>query len=195
MGSSLRDPGGGWARARRLGAFVAAALAIQAPAAQAEESTLFSDLTTPELLELSADLGEELRGRGVMPEYVDPSQDYARLLAAGALELTPSASAFADREGRRYRIEGVRRFSSSDPIRTGPLGDLAAPNFDILVVVVFRRDFQIDRAAMVPVAVVQARAVAPDATAEPTLAIDDTLWSEADVIDVTAPMNLAASRN
>ncbi len=187
-----RRGGGAMARALVCGA---AFYVGGAASAQAEETTLFSDLSTPELLELSADLGEELRTRGVMPNYADPSREYARHLAVRGLELATEPSGLVDSQGLRYRIMGVRRIEGGGPLRSGPLDDLAAANFDMLVIVVFRRDFQIERASLAPIDVVRELATAPDPTAEPTLALDDSLWSAAGVIDVTGPMYLAASQD
>lgn len=167
---------------------------LPAPQALAEEPTLFADLTTPELLELTADLGDELRTRGVMPDFLDPSGDYARHLAVGALQLRGESGAFVDEDGARYRIDGVRRLSTRQDLRTGPLGDLSPANYDYLVVVVFRRDFQIDRAFVAPIETVRVLATSPDPTAEPRLVLSDVVWNATGVVDVTGPMFLAASR-
>lgn len=188
LGEGLR------AGARR--AAVAAALggALIAPA-NAEESTLFSDLSTTELLELSADLGEELHRRGVMTDTRDPSRDYARHLSVRAFELSGAPGGYEDTGGLRYRIEGVRRLRGREALVTGPLDDLSTAEYDFLVIVIFRRDFQIDRAAMAPIDVVRELAAAPDPTADPTITLDEAFWATAGVEDVTGFMFLAASED
>ena len=183
------------ARGGICAALTAFLLAIPVGAAAQEEfgsgpdvDTSFTDLPTATLLEIMADIDDTLIARGVLPDTIDPAAAYAAHLAIKALELSAAESDFVGQDGVRYRIVAVRRKELDAPLETAPLGDLASRPFDQLIIVVFQRDFQLERAVIAPIASIEAAARDDGA-----VALNDALWDAQGMDDVTSLLYVAAT--
>ena len=95
--------------------------------------------------------------RELLPKAWNPPQDYAEILVLQALSLKPGRSR-AEAEGPggvKFRIVGLRLGGLEETAILSGLGDAS---FDRLAVVLFQRDFQIDRAVVLPKDLVAANA-------------------------------------
>lgn len=102
----------------------------------------------------------ELRDRGVVRTSNSPVGDYAEYLTAAAmgLELTANSSSGFDAvgpDGVRYEIKSRRLTSGSSVNRFSAIRNLESKHFDVLVAVLFRDDFAVERAACLPIGAVE----------------------------------------
>jgi len=111
-----------------------------------------------ELLELYADVADELRRRKICRTANNPAGDYAESLVSAALGLTLTANSHRgydalDRIGKRFEIKGRRLSTKNERPQLSVIRDMPAAPFDYLVGVVFDRRYRISYAAQVPHAV------------------------------------------
>ena len=152
----------------------------------------FEELPTPVLMEIMADINDVLRRRGVLTGYGDPTAAYAQRLAVEALALRAGeggAGKLTAPDGARYRLVAVRRPQGDAPLEAAMLSGLSPASVDQLLLVVFRRDYQLERAVIAPVEVAKSLARANGEI----LALDDALWSADGVKDVTSLLVVASS--
>lgn len=157
------------------------------------------DQPAPALLALYSAIVEELHGRGVVRSTNNPVGDYAEYLVARAfgLSLVGNSSIGYDAispDGIRYQVKS-RRLTTRD--RSRQLGffrglQLSDDPFDLLVAVLFNADFTIQRAALVPVAVVREHAARVEYVNAWRLILRDSVWSIPGVEDVTTRLRTAA---
>jgi hypothetical protein len=125
----------------------------------APRATFLSEARTPELMRLYGDVLAELRGRGMAPSGNGPLGDYAALLFARAFGWTLTGDGGAtDPKGARYLVRARRVGSGASGRQFGAIRDLPATAFDMLAALLFDRDLGVFRAALVPHAIVVARA-------------------------------------
>ena len=116
------------------------------------------DLTTfseAALLQIHADVIEELKQRGVVRTSNNPIGDYTEWLICDRLELalqTSSKSSFdgIDAEGLRYQIKGRRIESSAGYAQLSVIRNLEQRGFDFLIAVIYNPDYSIRFAAKIP---------------------------------------------
>lgn len=116
-------------------------------------------ITVDGLLKLYAAIVEELRQRGVTRSFNNPVADYTEHLVARALSLTLTGNSSSghdavDAEGRRYQIKGRRVTPQNPSTELSAIRNLPQRPFDFLVAAVYRADFSVDYAAVVPYEVV-----------------------------------------
>ena len=107
------------------------------------------------LLRLYAEILEELRQRGVTRSTNNPVADYTEYLVARSLKLERkgnSASGYdaVDAQGNRYQIKGRRVTPQNLSTELSAIRNLPERPFDFLVAVVYRPDFTVDYAGIVP---------------------------------------------
>ena len=107
------------------------------------------------LLRLYAEILEELRGRGVTRSTNNPVADYTEYVVAKSLKLTRTANSerghdAVDAQGHRYQIKGRRITARNPSTELSAIRNLPQRPFDLLVAVVYRADFTIDYAGIVP---------------------------------------------
>lgn len=122
-------------------------------------NTPLTKLDTKGLLQLYAAVMEELRTRGVVRSSNNPVADYTERLVAERLGLERTGNSVAghdavDRSGRRYQIKGRRITAHNRSTQLSALRDLDHIPFEYLVGVVYREDFSVDYAGLVPYEVV-----------------------------------------
>lgn len=150
-----------------------------------------SGLGIGELLNLYTRVLEELRNRGVLRSTNNPIADYAEWLVARALglELSTQSNHGFDAEGAdgtRYEIKARRWSRGTRPPHFGAIRDLESGHFDFLVGVLFKVDFRVERASVIPLKVVREAASYVRHTNGWRLAISDSLWNADGVRDITA---------
>ena len=123
--------------------------------------TKLERLPTSDLFALYARTIEELRRRGVTRSGNNPVSDYAEYLCARALKLTLVAKSTKgydalDASGARYEIKGRRITPHSASRQLGVLRELDEKPFDYLAAVLFREDFQVWKACLLPLKQVRA---------------------------------------
>lgn len=115
----------------------------------------FSALTVSELLATHSTVLDELRRKEVIRSKNNPTGDYAEWLVSKSLGLTletNSAKGFdaKDPSGVRYQIKGRRITPENSSRQLGVIRNLHGNDFDILVAVVFDKDWQVECAAKIP---------------------------------------------
>ena len=150
------------------------------------------------LLNLHAQALEELRQRGLIRSSNNPVGDYAEYLFCKAFGWEQAGNSEKDadavgRDGLRYQVKGRRLTRHNSSRQLGAIRRLPEKNFDILAGVLFREDFSILRAALVPYAVVVERTTYVAATNSWRLLLTDDIWSCDGVVNVTAEMVTASA--
>ena len=149
-----------------------------------------TDLTTLGLFSLYAGVLDELRTRGVTRSANNPVADYAENLVAQALdlELAPKSTRGHDavgRDGVRYEIKSRRITSHNGSRQLSAIRGLDEQHFRFLAGVLFRADFSVQRACLVPHKVVVTRSTYREHTNACVLHLRDEIWDLAGVTDIT----------
>ena len=90
-----------------------------------------------------------------------------------------------------YQIKGRRLTSHNNSRQLGALRELPAQGFDVLAAVLFREDYRILRAALIPHARVVDLAKRVERTNSWRFLLRDAVWSVPGVRDVTADLRRA----
>lgn len=147
-------------------------------------------LSVAELLRLHGDVLDELRVRQVLRSSNGPSGDYAELLFCRAFVWdirNNSASGYdaVDQEGVRYQIKCRRLTPTNSSRQLSFIRRLPERPFDVLAGVLLDSAFLVQRAALVPVEVVQAKSTYVAHVNAWRLLLRDSIWEEPGVKDVT----------
>jgi hypothetical protein len=153
-------------------------------------------LTPPELLALHAGISEELRRRGVTRSSNNPVGDFAEHLFCRAFGWTQAPNSMRDADatdcaGIRYQIKGRRLTTHNDSRQLGALRDLPLKGFDVLAAVLFKQDYRVMRAALIPHSVVNSLATRVERTNSWRFILRDAVWAIDSVKDVTAELRKA----
>lgn len=156
-------------------------------------------LSELDLLNLHADALEELRRRGTIRSSNNPVGDYAETLFCRAFgwEQAPNSEKDSDAiggDGVRYQIKGRRLTRHNGSRQLGALRRLPERNFDVLAGVLFKENFSVLRAVLVPHSVVADRAKYVQATNSWRLILTDDIWGCEGVTNVTDEMIHAAEQ-
>ena len=136
---------------------------------------------------------QELKDRGVLRSENNPTGDLAEYLFCETYgwKRAPNSERGFDALGidrKRYQIKG-RRLAGSNPSR-----QLSAirglDGFDILAAVLFNELYSVMRAALIPVDVVRRRATYVAHTNSHRFMLQDVVWDEPGVVDVTERLSL-----
>jgi hypothetical protein len=152
-----------------------------------------TQLTSIELLKLHAQVAEELRTRGITRSSNNPTGDLAEYLFCKAFgwrqsdNSSPNVDAVDD-QNRRYQIKGRRLTRHNGSRQLSAIRDLAGAHFDYLAGVLFSEDYGVLRAAIIPRAIVEARATFVERTNSHKFLLRDDVWEAAGVRDVTAEL-------
>lgn len=141
-----------------------------------------------QLLAMHVAAMEELRSRGVLRSANNPTGDLAEFLfckAFGWSQENNSAKAFdaTDQDGARYQIKGRRVHRRNRSRQLSAIRSL--DGFDILAAVLFDDDYEITRAALIPVSVVYAHAKYIEHTNSQRFLLRDHILTLDGVRDVT----------
>jgi hypothetical protein len=149
-----------------------------------------SDLTVPELLALHAHIADELIARRITRSYNNPTGDLAEYLFCNAFgwNQVGKSNAHIDAvaaDGTRYQIKGRRVTLQNKSRQLGVIRDLNGEHFDFLAGVLFKEDYTISRAAIIPCSVVLERAAFVERTNSHRFLLRDDVWNAPGVCDVT----------
>jgi hypothetical protein len=152
-----------------------------------------SALNPPALLALHARILGELRARGVVRSANSPTGDFAEYLFCKAFGWAQENNAKAhidarDQAGNRYQIKARRPTPSNPSRQLSALRDLDGAHFNFLAGVIFSESYGVRRAAIIPYAVIHARATFVPRTNSYKFFLHDDIWSAPDVRDVTAEL-------
>ena len=150
-----------------------------------------AQMSAAELLTLHAQVGEELRERGVVRSANNPTGDMAEYLFCAAFGWTqaPNSERGFDAtgsDGTRYQIKGRRVHRRNPPRQLSAIRDLRGGHFDVLAGVIFDDDFRVVRAALVPRSVIEERAAYVVHTNSHKFILRNDIWTAPGVRDVTA---------
>lgn len=153
-------------------------------------------LSVAELLVLHAQIGEELRERGVVRSANNPTGDLAEYLFCRAFgwQQAPNSVRGYDAigpDGTRYQIKGRRIHRRNKSRQLSAIRDIEKGHFQVLAAVLFDDDFQVMKAALVPVELVVERSTFIAHTNSNRFMLRDDVWSAPGVRDVTAEIAVA----
>lgn len=156
-------------------------------------------LSVAELLVLHAEIGEELRDRGVVRSANNPTGDLAEYLFCSAFgwKQAPNSERGYDatgQDGTRYQIKGRRIHRRNKSRQLSAIRDIDGQHFDILAGVLFDDDFNVIKAALIPIAFVIERSTFIAHTNSNKFMLRDDVWNAGDVRDVTVQIAAAMPR-
>jgi hypothetical protein len=144
---------------------------------------------------------DELLTRGVIRSTNQPLGDYAEHLVAAALGLSlagNSTSGFdaIGPDGMRYQVKSRRLTARNTSRQLGFMRGMDGQDdpFDVLIGILFGADFRVERAALVPIAVVRTRAVWVKHVNAWRMMLTDAVWDIPGVSDITDAIREAATR-
>lgn len=153
-----------------------------------------------DLLALYADVLTELRARNVIRSTNNPVADYSEWLVAKAFGFTLASKSVAgyDMEapdGTRYQVKGRRPTAENPSRQLSFIRGFRGPTepFDYMVGILFNPNFTVMRAAQIPVADVHELAVHTPHVNGWRFILRDSVWDRPGVIDVTEPLQRAAT--
>lgn len=149
--------------------------------------------TPQQLLLLYAEVADELRERGITRSSNNPTGDLAEYLFCKAFQWSRADNSHANIDAigpddLRYQIKGRRitRFNKSRQLSA--IRDMAGSHFDYLAGVLFREDYTVFRAALIPHAVALAHATFVKRTNSHRFLLRDGIWRADGVSDVTSEL-------
>jgi hypothetical protein len=149
-----------------------------------------AELSSQALLALHAQIVEVLRERKILRSSNNPTGDLAEHLFCKARGWPPEDNSspgvdVISPEGTRYQIKG-RRCKDQDKLRQlSAIRNLDDAQFDFLVGVIFSLDYKIQRAVIIPYAVVKELATLDSHTNSHRFLLRDAVWNTPLVRDVT----------
>jgi hypothetical protein len=152
------------------------------------------DLKPMHLLALHARVAERLRECGVLRSANNPTGDLAEYLFCLAFgwdrtgRSHPAADAISKDGATRFQIKGRRWTRYNGSRQLGALRGLPDRGFDFLAAVLFREDYSVERAAIIPHALVLANATAVEYTNSWKFMLRDVVWKWPGVEDATDPL-------
>jgi hypothetical protein len=151
---------------------------------------ILSDYSEAELLELYADVLDELQLRGVTHSTNNPVANYSEKLAKETLDLKlmpESTKGYdaVDLEGKRYEIKGRRPTSKNASRQLSMLRGLDKQHFDYLVGIIFRENFEVHKGCIIPHRVVLEKSRYTNHANAWIFILNDDVWHIAGVRDIT----------
>ncbi len=146
--------------------------------------------TVKQLLELHAAIGEELRARKIVRSSNNPVADYSELLFCCAFNWDRTENSNKDVDalddcGTRFQVKGRRPTRHNQSRQLGIIRRLDERSFDDLAGVIFNEDYTVDRAALVPHALVMTNSNYVKSTNGWRFILRDEVWTWEGVRDVT----------
>lgn len=151
---------------------------------------VLSEYSDAELLELYADILDELQDRGVTHSTNNPIANYAEKLAQETLdlELMPESTKgydAIDLEEKRYEIKGRRPTAKNSSRQLSMLRGLDKKQFDYLVGIIFRENFRVHKGCVIPHHVVLEKSRYTKHANAWIFILNDDVWQIAGVRDIT----------
>lgn len=159
----------------------------------------FSEMSSLQLLESHTAIVDELQRREVIRSANNPAGDYAEYLFCRAFNWEQAANsvksydAIETSTGSRYQIKSRRLTKKNASRQLSAMRGLDNDCFDFLAGVLFRHDFGVIRAAIIPHENVLRAAKYGEHTNSWRYFLRDAVWEEDGVIDVTDNIRAATS--
>ena len=152
--------------------------------------TDITTLSSTELLALYAHIGGEFYRRGLTRTANNLAGDLAEHLFCKAFDWKRAESSMAhldatDLRGNRYQIKGRRLTRRNRSRELSAIRNLEENHFDMLAGVLFRENYGILRAALVPQSIVADRAMFVQRTNSHKFILGNNVWDMPGVQDVT----------
>ena len=149
-----------------------------------------ASFTPPELLVLHSQVADELRARGITRSSNNPTGDLAEYLFCKAFGWQQAGNSQANvdaiaPDGTRYQIKGRRITRFNNSRQMSAIRDMAESRFDFLAGVIFKEDYTVLRAALIPHAMALERATYVKHTNSHRFLLRDDIWNARGVRDVT----------
>ena len=150
------------------------------------------------LLRLHYRVLDEMKARGIIRNANAPIGEYAELLFCEAFDWkraeSNSNAGFdaTDSDGNRIQIK-ARRIIGRGSRQLGSMRNLNQNPFDKLAAVLFAKNLEVVRAAIVPVDVVKTISVHDPYTNSFRFMLEDAVWGLPNVQDVTDQVRIAAT--
>ena len=149
------------------------------------------------LLQTHGAILDELRRRKIARTNNNPASELAERLFCQALgwsQQPKSTSGYdaTDSRGTRYQIKCRRVTHANKSRQLGAIRKLPTRPFDQLAGVLFDHNFEVTRAALIPIAVVEDRSRYSDYTKSWLFHLRDEVWQIPGVVDVTRQLKAAA---
>ncbi len=148
--------------------------------------------SVPKLLGLYAEILEELRARKVIRSWNAPLGDYCEYLFCNAMEWqqeTNSKTGYdaIDNKGIKHQIKGRRPTKENRSRQLSFIRRLPEKQFDFLAAILFNEDYSVNRAAIIPHAVVHddMHSRYSEHANGWLFRLEDAIWEIPDVLDVT----------
>lgn len=165
-----------------------------AKAAEDDARTLLTPVSTRDLVRRYGEILDELKRRAVIRTLNSPVGDYSEYLFAKAFgwELQANSTSgydATDKEGIRYQVKWRRVHSATKGSRQlSAFRGLRDGKFDVLAGVLFNKQFGVERAALVPHALVLSRSSYIQHVNGWRFSLEDLIWDIPGVRDVTAQL-------
>jgi len=150
-------------------------------------------LSVSDLLSFYSRIVEELRQRKVTRTSNNPVADYAEYLCEKGLFLNRAENSTkgidaTDSNGVRYQIKGRRLTRHNGSRQLGVLRELDDKPFDYLAGILFREDFRVLKACLLPVDQVRIHSEYIARTNSWRFILRDSVWSLPGAIDISAKL-------
>lgn len=155
------------------------------------EKDYLTALSVADLLELYAEILNELQARNVVHSTNNPVANYAEKLANKALNLTgmpESTKGFdaIDCNGQKYEIKGRRPTKKNPSRQLSMIRELNNHHFDYLIGILFYESFKVYKACVIPHHVIVEKAKYTKHANACIFHLDDSIWQITGVKDITA---------
>jgi hypothetical protein len=154
-----------------------------------------SALSVAELLQNYGAILDELRHRKIVRSANNPLSDYAEYLFCTIfrwqqLQNSSSGHDAVDKKGNRYQIKARRLHTPKGSRQLSAIRNLKSKPFDFLAGLLVDREFQILRAAIIPIAIIRKRSVHVRHTNSWKFLLRDEIWRAPGVRDVTMELTI-----
>jgi len=144
-----------------------------------------------ELLQLYANILEELRSREIIRSSNAPTGDYAEYLFCKAFNWTQQGNSNSgfdaiSIDGKRYQIKSRKLTKHNKSRQLSFIRKLEENHFDYLAAILFDESFSVWKAALVPHSYIQPRSRFSKHTNGWLFKLEDDVWKLNGVIDVTS---------
>lgn len=151
-------------------------------------------MSVPELVDMHGAVLDELRSHRAIRSYNNPGADYAEMLFCrtfGWIQETASKAGYdaVDDDGARYQIKCRRITAWNRSRQLSAMRDLDLKRFDHLAVLPFDERYDVQRAAIIPHALIAGPLVRySEYVRASIMRCEDQVWSWPGVEDVTTPL-------
>lgn len=150
----------------------------------------FAEMSLLDLLTLNVKITEELRNRNVIRTANNITGDLAEHLFCTAFCWTQAPNSergfdATDTDGKRYQIKGRRVHRRNPSRQLSALRNIENKQFEFLAGIIFDDNYRVTRAAIIPHSIVVAQSTFVEHTNSSRFMLNDRVWSEKGVLDVT----------